>query len=291
MPGLENITVILVSYDSGAVIGRAVASVPPQVPVIIVDNASPEGTASWKGCPAKPGSCPCHAIWGSATACNAGAQAAATRYVMFLNPDAVLEHGSLDRFWTRRSSTVRRPCHAGDCRRQWSPHAQGRFHSGARAARPSSAGGGDSGDYCTRFVHGAAVLVERELFLAMGGFDERIFLYHEDDDLARALQRKLPIIWPVPPACGTACGKSQHAGRASLAPSPSTAEEASEHICAANTDPVAYGGCRGARRRMRARGPHAGFPPGRNSRWQAPGRLRTGKTDVQALRKAMRLPI
>lgn len=195
MPGLENITVILVSYDSGAVIGRAVESVPPQVPVIIVDNASPEGTAFMEGLPRQARLLPLPRNMGFGTACNAGARAAVTRYVMFLNPDAVLEHGALDRLLDAAEQygpALLMPAIVGDNGRLM--RKEGSILEPvprARRLREDEI----AGDYCTRFVHGAAVLVERELFLAMGGFDERIFLYHEDDDLAlRALQRKLPII-------------------------------------------------------------------------------------------------
>ena len=41
------------------------------------------------------------------------------------------------------------------------------------------------GDCCTPFLSGACLLVDRELVLSLGGFDEEIFLFYEDNDLCR----------------------------------------------------------------------------------------------------------
>jgi GT2 family glycosyltransferase len=43
------------------------------------------------------------------------------------------------------------------------------------------------GDCCAPFLSGACFLVRRELFLRMEGFDEKIFLFYEDDDLCRRM--------------------------------------------------------------------------------------------------------
>jgi GT2 family glycosyltransferase len=53
-----------------------------------------------------------------------------------------------------------------------------------------------AGDCCIHFLHGGAFVMRRTTFLALGGFDERFFLYYEDDDLAaRLLAAREPIIY------------------------------------------------------------------------------------------------
>lgn len=191
-----DVCVVLVTYNSAAVIGRAVASIPAAAEVIVVDNASPEGTA-WRG--ALP-----HAVTliemgrnaGFGTACNAGARAARTRYVLFLNPDAVLAPDALDRLLeaARRygDPAILMPAMVAENGRLMRKEGT-ILEPVARRNRLKTFE--IAGDYCTRFVHGAAFLMARDAFLALGGFDEAIFLYHEDDDLAvRALAARIPII-------------------------------------------------------------------------------------------------
>ncbi|MEK6557855.1 MAG: glycosyltransferase family 2 protein, partial [Candidatus Margulisiibacteriota bacterium] len=46
------------------------------------------------------------------------------------------------------------------------------------------------------FVSGAAMLIPRELFLELGGFDERFFFYNEDVDLCKTIRRRgYPIFY------------------------------------------------------------------------------------------------
>lgn len=68
------------------------------------------------------------------------------------------------------------------------------------------------GDACIRTLSGAALLVRRASFLTHG-FDPNIFLYFEDDDLARGYAKaKRPIVF-------VAAAQARHAGDSSSAPS------------------------------------------------------------------------
>jgi GT2 family glycosyltransferase len=192
----DGVTVVFVTYNSGAVIGRAVASVPPDCELVVVDNASPEGTA-WHAGLARPARLvPMARNVGFGAGCNAGAREARTRYVLFLNPDAALEAGAVDALRAAAARygapAVLMPAIVGEDGRLM--RKEGTIFEPVRRGarlRPEEV----AGDYCTRFVHGAAFMMARDAFLAMGGFDEAIFLYHEDDDLSlRAIAAGVPII-------------------------------------------------------------------------------------------------
>jgi GT2 family glycosyltransferase len=56
------------------------------------------------------------------------------------------------------------------------------------------------GDACVPFASGACFLIRRDLFLRLGGFDESIFLFYEDDDLCRRVAEAGPALIYVPAA-------------------------------------------------------------------------------------------
>lgn len=214
LPPAPAVTVVFVTYNSGAVIAHAVESVPADCAVVIVDNASPEGTP-WREGLARPAdfvALPANAGFG--TACNAGARRATTPYVLFLNPDAVLAPDAVARLLAAASAygdpAILMPAIVGENGRLMRKEGSilEKVQRGQRLQPEEIAG-----DFCTRFVHGAAFMMAREAFLALGGFDEAIFLYHEDDDLSlRAMARHIPIVVVTQ-------ARVTHAGGRSSAPS------------------------------------------------------------------------
>ncbi len=209
-----SVSVVFVSYNSGAVLPRAIASVPAPHQVLVVDNASPEGTA-WAADVQRPFQLVSMARnLGFGSACNAGARAARGDYVLFLNPDAVLAQDAisllLDAVKRYGDPAIFMPSIIGENDRPM--RKEGSILEPVPRKKRLKAEE-IAGDYCTRFVHGAAFLMERRAFLAMGGFDEAIFLYHEDDDLAlRARAHGIPIIVVTGAQVRHAGGKSSTPG-------------------------------------------------------------------------------
>ncbi len=180
-----SVSVVFVSYNSGRVLPRAIASVPAAYQVVVVDNASPEGL-DWQSEVARPFDLvPMSANLGFGTACNAGARAARGDYVLFLNPDAVMEEGTvpalLDAVKRYGDPGIFMPAILGENgrpmrkegsilepvprkRRLKAEEIAGITARASSMALPSSWSGAPSSPWAR--------------------FDEGIFLYHEDDDLA-----------------------------------------------------------------------------------------------------------
>jgi len=176
-------SVVLVSYNSAHVLGDAIRSVPAGNQVIVADNASKDDSA------ALARSLGAEVIesgqnLGFGTACNRGAAIARHERLLFLNPDAVLAPDALEhlarafdaypesvafnprvldpdgsQFFRRRTILLPRP--------YW--------------FRPK---GLPTSDQRIIMASGAALLVRKSEFDKLGGFDENIFLYYEDDDLS-----------------------------------------------------------------------------------------------------------
>ncbi|MBV9737569.1 MAG: glycosyltransferase family 2 protein [Candidatus Eremiobacteraeota bacterium] len=60
---------------------------------------------------------------------------------------------------------------------------------------------------------GAAVMLRRSVFEALGGFDERFFMYHEEVDLAKRVNEAGYEAWFVPSAQATHSGQGSSGGR------------------------------------------------------------------------------
>jgi N-acetylglucosaminyl-diphospho-decaprenol L-rhamnosyltransferase len=117
---------------------------------------------------------------------NIGVRAAGTEFVLILNPDIVLEAGAA----AALLAAARRFPDAG----LLAPRIvepDGRFFFQPRSLlapylqNPAGKLSLPQGECCVPFLSGACLLVRRALFLRLGGFDDHIFLFYEDDDLCR----------------------------------------------------------------------------------------------------------
>ena len=110
------------------------------------------------------------------------------RHVLILNPDVTLRPGAADALL---AAAERWPEAGLFAPRIVEP--DGRFFYQPRSllapylTNPRGRRDLPSGDACAPFLSGACLMIARDLFLSLGGFDERIFLFYEDDDLCRRI--------------------------------------------------------------------------------------------------------
>jgi GT2 family glycosyltransferase len=202
------ISVVVVTYDSAARVGQCLASVAERLPgaeVVVVDNASSDETPQIvERTPAKLVRNTRNLGFGRAA--NAGVEAATRSHAMLLNPDVVITRANaaaLASLLAERPFGLVAPLLTWDGRRGGTVGAQAERHwlsdyfdhtvqtvtpRGLWHSRRPANGS------AKRWASGAMVLVDRDEFLGLGGFDPRFFLYYEDRDLsARYRDAGLPI--------------------------------------------------------------------------------------------------
>lgn len=194
------VTIISVCYNSAAILPEMLASLPPGVPVILVDNNSADGAELRRIAEAaKARLISLEANFGFGVACNHGAAGADTEFLLFLNPDARLaptalaeltsaadKHPEAAAFGPMIEDARGRPSFKRSSvllpRKEWPPRRT-----------PQS-------DTEIPALSGAAFFVRKQAFDAVDGFDPKIFLYHEDDDLSLRLRAECGRLMLVPAA-------------------------------------------------------------------------------------------
>jgi N-acetylglucosaminyl-diphospho-decaprenol L-rhamnosyltransferase len=184
----DQVTVVLVTYNSRRILPLALASLAGLPHVIVVDNGSRDGS------PALVRQLMPHATvieaganLGFGRANNLGLQRVTTPYALLLNPDCELQPGAMAALL---AAAQRYPEAA-----IWGPKvydAPGRLGLCYRppfyAPQPKALIDPE-GDLCTEFLTGAAMLLNMRLMREVGFFDEWFFLYFEDDDLCLRARR------------------------------------------------------------------------------------------------------
>jgi N-acetylglucosaminyl-diphospho-decaprenol L-rhamnosyltransferase len=214
-PSTHPVVGIVVTHDSADVLPACLDALGRAgVPALVVDNASQDGSADLaQGRGAQVIRNARNEGYGRAN--NIGARAASSEFLLVVNPDVALDEAAV----AELVAAARRYPDAGllaprivepDGRVFYQPTsllAAYLTNPGGRLAVPE-------GDACAPFFSGACFLVRRELFLALGGFDEAIFLFYEDDDLCRRIGDAGAALVYVPSAVARhARGRSSAPGR------------------------------------------------------------------------------
>lgn len=224
-PPPDRVSAVIVSYDSAAVLPACLdALARDSVPAIVVDNASRDEScaiATAHGATLLRNDC----NEGYGRANNRGVAACGTEFVLILNPDCEVQPGMVAALL---NAAARYPEAALLAPRIVEP--SGRLFLPMRSLLSPAhlnRGRGDAmpeGDACLPFLSGACLLLRREPFLRIGGFDPRIFLFYEDDDLCRRLRDAGHSLVHVHDAV------AQHKRGRSSAPSPARRFKARWHL-------------------------------------------------------------
>jgi GT2 family glycosyltransferase len=194
--------VVIVNYRTKALTSEAVASALAEAEVkeiVVVDNASGDDSAEYlRSAHDDPRLRVLQSEWnrGFGPAVNLGAGACHSPLLFILNSDATLVPGSLGTLALAlvqdQNIGVIAPAVYESDGRSLQPATYGRLPTrrdiflGNAWARPSARHDRDAAR--PGWVSGVAMLLRREDFLAIGGFDEGFSMYFEDIDLCRRIR-------------------------------------------------------------------------------------------------------
>jgi N-acetylglucosaminyl-diphospho-decaprenol L-rhamnosyltransferase len=184
-----DVTAIVVSFDSAAVLPACLAALAGEgLKTIVVDNASSDasvelallhGTRVLRN----------DRNEGYGRANNRGARAATTPFILIVNPDLEIQPGAVEALLAAAEAY---PDAAAFAPRLVEPSGRVFLQPRSLLSPPHLNQAGKillpEGDACLPFLSGACLLLRRDIFLALGGFDPGIFLFYEDDDLCRRLR-------------------------------------------------------------------------------------------------------
>jgi GT2 family glycosyltransferase len=229
MSSLAPITVVVVSYNTRELLLECLASVIESaagmnIELVVVDNASEDGSIE-----AVRELHPGIMIIANATnagfgaACNQAIRATSLPYILLINSDARLSPEALRALYDCLQSNPR--CGAAGCglvdgegrevvntRHFLTAFNQAFELVGIRSSRTGRPRLDENLRDCSvDWIDGACLILRREALDEVGLFDERFFMYSEDEDLCRRLKL---AGWSI---CFSATGKVIHHGGASSA--------------------------------------------------------------------------
>jgi N-acetylglucosaminyl-diphospho-decaprenol L-rhamnosyltransferase len=197
----SDVTAIVVTFDSTHALPECLGALAADgVPALVVDNASTDDTVTVaEGQGARVIRNARNEGYGRAN--NIGARAAESEFILVVNPDCIVDRGAVAALV---DAARRYPDAAFFAPQIVEP--SGRVFYQPRSLLATSLTNPDGklalpeGEACAPFFSGACFLMRRDVFLKLGGFDENIFLFYEDDDLCRRVADSGSALIYVPQA-------------------------------------------------------------------------------------------
>lgn len=180
----KKLSIIIVTYNSSAVIANCLASIKEDVKTYVIDNASTDDT-----CKIVKQAMP-NAILikndvnlGFGIANNIALEKADTEFCLLLNPDTILNEDTIQKLLEAADNypqtAIISPAlylENGDIQQSYKMSVFKREQQKSKFIEPS-------GDLCADCFSGAVMLLRMKCFKEIGFFDPKIFLFYEDDDL------------------------------------------------------------------------------------------------------------
>ena len=187
----QNLSIVIVTLKSEKVIHNCIKSIDKNIPIIVVENSSNlkfknelENTYNNVSCILS------HKNLGMGSGNNIGIKLAKTNYVLVLNPDVIFEHNTLEELY-RTSEEVPDFCIL-------SPLCIDSNFPNYRIDNKQDLLEQKETPFKVDFVDGFAMLFDKKKFKNDEYFDEKYFMYLENDDLCLRVKKHGGSIFVLP---------------------------------------------------------------------------------------------
>lgn len=194
--------IVIVTFNSSQVLEKCLQSVAKAAQIIVVDNNSSDTTCE-VALATLPSVTLCRNLKNMdfGRACNIGLNAAKTRYIVFLNPDATLSEKALQILYDTAQqypdAKMLAPALENIAGQRTTSFDNNRLHQKSWAHETVA-----DACCCVEFISGAVMFAPTEVMRDIGGFDDHIFLFYEDDDICERVRKIGSIIYqPAATAC------------------------------------------------------------------------------------------
>ena len=174
----ENLTIIIVTIKSQNVIDNCLTSIDPEIKKIIIENSSDEEFVKYLK--EKYQNIKCYLTGknlGMGSGNNFGIEKSSTRYVMILNPDTILKPDTLNRIFEKSKNLEFAIL---------SPLSDDKNYPNYKTEKGTQIENNDL--FEVDQVDGYAMILDKEKF-NNNFFDEKIFMYLENDDLCLRVKK------------------------------------------------------------------------------------------------------
>lgn len=189
---LSRVTAVMITFNSARVIKEALDSLPSLASLVIVDNASKDQTVQIaQRHLSKPTIIEMPENRGYGTAANTGLEAVETEFGVLLNVDLALRAGCIEELVAAADRYPDGGMFGACC---WEPDGTLQFGRQPHLSKLFPGRGWSphipEGDCCAAYAGGAAMFFRMKAFREIGGFDEELFLFGDDDDICNRLTEK-----------------------------------------------------------------------------------------------------
>lgn len=184
------VTVVIVACNSARVLPGCLACLPEDLRLVVVDNASSDGSADLVRRLVPSAEIIVRPVnEGFGGGANIGLNRVKTEFGLLLNPDTTFD---AQKMIGELIAAARRYPEAGLLAPMLKNNGElmwGRQIFGMPPAVKPQQEFEPEGDTCSAYAGGAAMFFRMEAFKKIGGFDENLFLFYEDDDICLRLRK------------------------------------------------------------------------------------------------------